>query len=147
MNINFTRKSSITSLFFTLFLICSNKVNASHEYGGEITYKLIDTTLGTYQFTLTKYRYCEGLSNTSLSLNIASSQFYVSVPLILSASETIEVTPLCSPPDVVSKTITNCPGPNISPPPPHFIKGIMKEVYTCNYTVGRNIGMVSASFN
>ena len=145
MNKNFTRKSIITSLFFTLFLFCSIRLNATHEFGGEITYKMIDTTLGTYQFKLTRYRYCAGISNTTPQLNIVSSQFNVTVTMVMQTSETIEFTPLCSPPDVVSKTITHCPGPNVNPLAPHFIKGVMKEVYVCNYTVGRNIGNVFAS--
>jgi hypothetical protein len=132
----------------TFFLLISskNETKACHIMGGDITYRMIDTVNGVYEFTLTRYRDCSCINFQTNQLNIVTSQVNVLVPMTLIASETTEVTPLCLPPDVVSKKITNCPGPNVPPLSPDFIKGVMKEVLKCTFTVGRNIGQAFAGY-
>jgi uncharacterized repeat protein (TIGR01451 family) len=146
MKINYTSKSFLTTLviFFTFF--GNKEMKSSHVMGAEITYRMIDTFNGVYEFTLTRYRYCGGINYSNNQLNIVSSQFNVMVPMTLLASETSEVTPLCLPPDIPAKKITHCPGPNVNPLAPDFIKGVMKEVLKCTYTVGRNIGPAYAGY-
>ncbi len=133
-------------VFIASLFLGKNEVKASHVMGADITYKMIDTVNGVYEFTLTRYRYCGGINFSSNQLNIVSSQFNVMVPMTLIATETSEVTPLCLPPDVPAKKLTHCPGPNAAPLAPDFIKGVMKEVLKCTYTVGRNIGPAYAGY-
>jgi hypothetical protein len=130
----------------TFFLLISskNEMKADHTMGAEITYKMIDTLNGTYEFTLKRYRYCGGINFQNNNLHIVTDEINMFVPMTLIGSYTTEVTPLCLPPDVPAKKITHCPGPSISPLSPDFIKGTMQEILTCTHTIGRNkIGFVS----
>ena len=134
-------------LILSLVLLCSFfNSYGTHVMGADITYRMIDTINGTYEFTLTRYRYCGGINYVNNNLHIVSSLVNTFVPMTLISSETSEVTPLCSPPDVLAKKITHCPGPNVMPIAPDFIKGVMKEVLKCNFTIGRNIGAAYASY-
>jgi uncharacterized repeat protein (TIGR01451 family) len=146
MKVNITYKSYLAIVAILFSLISSFEMKASHVMGADISYRMIDTVNGVYEFTLTRYRYCGGINYGNNQLNIVSSQVNVNVNMTLVASETTEVTPLCLPPDVLVKKTTHCPGPNLAPLAPDFIKGVMKEVLKCTFTVGRNIGPAYAAY-
>jgi len=133
-------------LFSLLFLFSFLHSYGTHVMGADITYRMIDTVNGVYEFTLTRYRYCGGINYVNNNLHVVSSLVNTFVPMTLISSETSEVTPLCLPPDVPAKKLTHCPGPNVAPLAPDFIKGVMKEVLKCTYTVGRNIGAAYVSY-
>lgn len=136
------KKTFLLILFITSFF----QSYGTHVMGADITYRMIDTVNGVYEFTLTRYRYCGGINYVNNNLHVVSSVVNTFVPMTLISSETSEVTPLCSPPDIIAKKITHCPGPNILPLAPDFIKGVMKEVLKCTYPVGRNIGAAYVSY-
>jgi hypothetical protein len=69
-------KNNVKELFITILLLLSflpnNKLEASHVMGGDITYRIIDTSANNrrYLITLTRYRYCGGIfyGNNNLTL-------------------------------------------------------------------------------
>jgi gliding motility-associated-like protein len=113
-----------------------NFLYASHVMGGDITYKLVNPEIGRYKFTVTLYRSCAGAPNFfNDSLDIRRNGFKGRVKMTL--IEKKEVTPLCLPPDVASKPITNCPG---TTPIINGIKGVERNIYEVEVTIGKDIG-------
>jgi uncharacterized repeat protein (TIGR01451 family) len=138
-NFNFQKQNGNglkIKLFITvLFLIISAGIaHATHAMGADITYKEIDTSIGRYRFTLTLYRDCSGIFFGSEQLTIRTATINTSVSFI-NSPKTTDVTPLCAPPDVASKPITNCPSGAIG-----LYKGVERSVYTLDYTLGKNVG-------
>jgi gliding motility-associated-like protein len=116
-------------------ILSLNFLNATHVMGGDITYKLIDPTIGRYRFTVTLYRSCSGTPNfINDSLDVRKNSFKGRVKMNL--IEKKEVTPLCLPPDVATKPLTNCSQGAIV----NGIKGVERNVYQVDITIGKDIG-------
>jgi hypothetical protein len=109
-------------------------LRATHIMGGDLTYKEIDTSQGRYRFTLSLYRDCSGIQFGAEQLRIRTATINTMIPLNTIPVKT-EVTPICLPPDVASKPITNCPSGAIG-----LYRGVERWVYTADYTLGKNIG-------
>ena len=120
-------------LVLTLFLY--NQAIADHTMGGEISYKLIDTTTGKYRFTVKLYRNCFGISFGTEYLKIVKQGYSGTLAMTLVESGK-EVTPIAYPPDVSTKTTTNCPYGPMS----NGINGVDMWTYELEYTIGKNIG-------
>lgn len=116
--------------------LCFNVIQASHVMGGDITYKLINPEIGRYKFTISLYRSCAGApSFFNDSLDIRKNGFKGRVKMNLVSKQ--EVTPLCLPPDVATKPLTNCPG---TAPMINGIKGVERAIYEVEVVIGKNIG-------
>lgn len=133
-----THQSSkkLTKLFIVLVFIVSqlDVLYATHIMGGELTYKEIDTSLGKYRFTLTLYRDCSGIQFGIEQLKIRTATINTSISMSIIPLKT-DITPICLPPDVASKPVTNCPNGTIG-----LFRGVERWVYTADYTLGKNIG-------
>lgn len=117
-------------------ILSFNFLHATHVMGGDITYKLIDPQVGRYRFTISLYRSCAGAGSFfNDSLDIRKNGFKGRVKMNLINKQ--EVTPLCLPPDVASKPLTNCPG---TTPMINGIKGVERAIYEVEVLIGKNIG-------
>jgi uncharacterized repeat protein (TIGR01451 family) len=121
---------SIALMFF-----CLSSLNATHIMGGELNYRLIDTTTGKYRIRLTVYRDCAGIDYSNESITVGSAFGTSFVSLIFKYKE--EVSQVCRIPDVPINPITNCPKGPIG-----TIMGVEKWVYEVDYLIGKNIGYV-----
>ena len=125
----------ILGILFFMGLICDLK--ADHVFGADISYRVLDSNIGRYRFTVSLYRSCSGIPNfINTNLSIRKSNFVGDIPMTLLSKE--EVTPLCLPPDVAVKPPTNCPGR--SPQLANGTKGVERHIYTVDYVMGKNIG-------
>ena len=125
---------NLTLLFALVFLTIES--HASHVMGADLSYKLIDTSNGTYKFKLTLYRDCSGIQYGGEQLKIVKTGSSNTVTMNL-VSQNEEVTPICLPPDVATRPTTNCPqGPVGS----NGIKGVAKWVFETTYVLGKNVG-------
>lgn len=116
-----------------VFLCIESKVRADHAFGADISYRVLDSNIGRYRFTVTLYRSCSGIpSFINTSLSIRTPSFYGDVPMQLVSKQ--EVTPQCQPPDVPVKPATNCPGQ--APQLANGTKGVERHIYTVDYTFG-----------
>jgi len=106
-------------------------MKSNHNLGADITYKLIDSSIGRYRFTVSLYRNCGGIQFTNEVLEIRKSGFSGSVPMTLTYRE--EVTPMCKVPDVATNPITNCTSVG-------NYYGMERCVFQVDYTIGKNIG-------
>ncbi len=121
----------ITSMLCSAILV--NTLHATHIMGADLTYREIDTNTGRYRFTLSLYRDCSGISYGSEQLTIVTST--VDTTVSMNAPIIQEVTPICLPPDVATKPVTNCPNGAIG-----LYKGVERWVYTREYVLGKNNG-------
>ena len=137
-------KRQLGLIFLILSLSYSTSLMADHVMGADLTYKIVDTTAGTYKFTLTTYRDCSGIQFGAESLKIVRSGMTQTVSMTLLSSN-IEVTPICLPPDVATKPTTNCPGQ--TPIGSNGIKGVAKWIYETTVTIGRNKGVAYAGWS
>lgn len=122
----------LSILFVSLIQITG--ADASHLMGGDLTYREIDTSIGRYRFTLTLYRDCSGIQFGGETLKVRTATVNTSIPLSTIAAVS-EVTPICLPPDVASKPVTNCPSGPVG-----SYRGVERWVYTADYTLGKNVG-------
>lgn len=121
-------------IFGILVLFISLQTKATHNNGGEITYKLIDSTIGRYKFSVTLYRSCAGIMLGMESLTVRSNNYSGSIPLTLISKS--DVTPVCIVPDVSSPIVTNCP----SGPIVNNVRGLEKWDFEATITLGKNMG-------
>ena len=119
--------------FLILSLFIVSKAKATHMMGADLTYREIDTNIGKYKFTLSCYRDCSGIDFGSEQLQIVTS----SINTIVSMNPPVktDVTPICLPPDVATKPITNCPNGAIG-----LYKGVERWIFTKEYNIGKNVG-------
>ena len=119
---------------FLLITLCSlifaNTIHASHIMGADLTYREIDTNTGKYRFTLSLYRDCSGITFGGEQLTIVTST--VNTTVSMNAPIVQEVTPICLPPDVATKPVTNCPNGAIG-----LYKGVERWIFTREYVLGR----------
>ena len=122
---------------FLLITLCSlifaNTIHASHIMGADLTYREIDTNTGKYRFTLSLYRDCSGITFGGEQLTIVTST--VNTTVSMNAPIVQEVTPICLPPDVATKPVTNCPNGAIG-----LYKGVERWIFTREYVLGKNNG-------
>lgn len=116
------------------------KLYSNHYLGAEITYRIVDTSIGKYKFRVTLYRECSGASFTNEKLIVRSAQSEVLLPLNFLQKE--EITELCQVPDVSTNPITRCSDSLAS----SLFRGIERWVYETDYTVGKNIGWAYAAW-
>ena len=118
-------------LLVILILASAKDSQASHIMGADISYKLINETTGRYRFRVTLYRDCAGIQFGGEQLVINNNGTRTTIPLIKISDS--EVTPICLPPDVVTKPPTNCPsGPVLA----NGIKGVFRWIYEAEFTIG-----------
>lgn len=126
--------------FVFLFLMIEKKMYSNHYLGSEITYRIVDTSIGKYKFKVTLYRECSGASFTNENLIVRSAQADVLLPLNFLHKE--EITALCQVPDVSTNPTTKCSDSLAS----SLVRGIERWVYETDYTVGKNIGWAYAAW-
>jgi PKD repeat protein len=120
-------------IIIILFLGGISSLKASHIMGGEINYRLIDTTNGKYKIRLTVYRDCAGIDYATEYIKVGTSSGTTQVTLNFKYKE--EVSQICKVPDVAITPTTNCPRGPIG-----AIMGVEKWVYEVDYVIGKNIG-------
>lgn len=108
-------------------------MNASHLMGADITYKEIDTNTGKYRITVSLYRDCVGVGLGVAQLRVRTSSIFTTIPMDVASVK--EATPLCLPPDVATKPITNCPSGPVG-----LYKGVMQHIFTKDVVLGKNVG-------
>lgn len=124
-------------LNFCLFLFVStSSLYAFGLEGGQITYRIIDTSTGKYRIRLELYRACVSVGFGNEQINIRKQGVSTTVSMNL-VSSNIEITPISYPPDIATKPTTNCPSGPIGS---NGIIGYTKSVFEVDYTLGKNIG-------
>jgi hypothetical protein len=126
-------RNIVRIIIFSIIILLFNSARASHIMGGELSYQLIDTSIGKYKFRLTVYRDCAGIMYGTEVLKIGTLSSSVSVNMNFIYKE--EVSQICKVPDVAVTPTTNCPSGPIG-----SIMGVEKWIYELDYTVGKNIG-------
>jgi gliding motility-associated-like protein len=124
------KKLRYFSLLFVSLLFISQKVNATHLYGGDLFYTHVSGN--TYTITLVLYGDCGGaafpnLAGATATINISNGSTAVGTLTLICQAPTngIEVTPVC--PAQLSNT--NCASTSGT------IPGVKKFTYSANYTV------------
>jgi gliding motility-associated-like protein len=127
----FTKCQVIGFLLISIFF--TQQMSASHLMGADITYKEIDTNIGKYRITVSLYRDCVGVGLGVAQLRVRTSSIFTTIPMdVLSVKE---ATPLCLPPDVATKPVTNCPSGPVG-----LYKGVMQHIFTKDVILGKNVG-------
>jgi hypothetical protein len=129
---NMCKRTKVCIAFF-LAMFLFQDLSATHIMGADLTYREIDTNTGKYRFTLSLYRDCSGIFYGSEQLTIVTST--VNTTVSMNPPVIQEVTPICLPPDVATKPITNCPSGAIG-----AYKGVERYIFTREYVLGKNNG-------
>lgn len=110
--------------FLTLLLIpFSNRLYASHAMGADLTYRCLGGL--QYEFTLSLYRDCSGISlPASTSITLSSSSCSRSQSLTVTRISTAQVTPVCA----SQIGLTTCGGTGALP-------GVEEHIYRATVTL------------
>lgn len=114
-------------LFFTLlsFLLIplANRLHASHAMGADLTYRCLGGL--QYEFTLSLYRDCSGISlPASTSITLSSTSCSRNQSLTLTRISTTQVTPVCA----SQIGLTTCGGTGVLP-------GVEEHIYRATLTL------------
>ncbi|PCJ67126.1 MAG: hypothetical protein COA58_02065, partial [Bacteroidetes bacterium] len=88
------KKSLLALMFIVPFMFSSQKVEATHVMGADITYKCIDSL--KFEFTITYYRWCAGVSFSTPTTWIECSSGGSSRSVTPTLSSIKEITPVCA---------------------------------------------------
>ncbi len=124
----------VTILLFSSILLYSNRANASHAVGIDLTYLCLGGN--QYEFTVNFYRDCDGVSAPSNAfISISSASCGITTSTSLSRVSTIEVSAIC--PGQLGSS--SCSGGNLP--------GIQQFTYRGNFTLPANCNDWVISYN